>query len=410
MTPAERELQMESFDQVWETIKEKHWDPRTNGVNWDSLRAVLRPRVAAARTASEARGVIARMVASLGQSHFGIYSRDLYDDVEGSGGGAGGDGWTGIDFRVVDGRALIVSVEAGSPADLDGVKPGWEILRASGEDVRKLLRRLSSRIEAGPRSEFLMNTAVRRRLQGPVGHELAVCLLDGDNHKRDLLLRLIEPRGHLAQLGELPPVYVWIDTTRVERNIGLIRFNMFLDPGRVMDVFNRAMSSWMHLDGVIIDLRGNPGGIGAMAMGMAGWFIGEKGRVLGTMYTRSNPIKFTVNPRPQTYDGPLAILVDGLTASTAEILAAGLRDLGRARLFGTPTAGAALPSVFERLPNGDGFQYAFANYISQGGEVLENHGVVPDVEVRPTREALLQGHDPALDAAVGWIRRGELAR
>jgi len=81
-----------------------------------------------------------------------------------------------------------------------------------------------------------------------------------------------------------------------------------------------------------------------------------------------------------------------------------MKDLGRARIFGTRTAGAALPSVFERLPNGDGFQYAIANYISEGGKPLEANGVVPDVEVKLTREALLAGHDPARDAAVDWIK------
>jgi carboxyl-terminal processing protease len=99
----------------------------------------------------------------------------------------------------------------------------------------------------------------------------------------------------------------------------------------------------------------------------------------------------------------LAILVDGTSASTSEIMAEGLKDLGRARIFGTRTAAAALPSVFERLPNGDGFQYAIANYVSQGGEPLEGLGVTPDVETPLTRQALLAGQDPALDAAVAWI-------
>jgi len=55
------------------------------------------------------------------------------------------------------------------------------------------------------------------------------------------------------------------------------------------------------------------------------------------------------------------------------------------------------------LPNGDGFQYAIANYISEGGQPLEGLGVTPDVETPPTRAALLAGKDPALDAAVAWI-------
>ena len=88
---------------------------------------------------------------------------------------------------------------------------------------------------------------------------------------------------------------------------------------------------------------------------------------------------------------------------TSEIFAGGLKDLKRARIFGTRTAAAALPSIIERLPNGDGFQFAIANYLSEGGKPLEGLGVIPDVEAPPTREALLQGKDPAQDAAVHWI-------
>ena len=55
-------------------------------------------------------------------------------------------------------------------------------------------------------------------------------------------------------------------------------------------------------------------------------------------------------------------------------------------------------------PNGDGFQYAIANYISENGKPLEGLGVAPDVEIDLTREALLAGHDPALEAAVDWIK------
>jgi len=95
--------------------------------------------------------------------------------------------------------------------------------------------------------------------------------------------------------------------------------------------------------------------------------------------------------------------VDGCSASTAEIFAGGLKDLKRARVFGTHTAGAALPSIFERLPNGDGFQYAIANYVSEGGRPLEGIGVTPDEEAGPSRSDLLAGRDPALDRALAWI-------
>jgi len=140
-----------------------------------------------------------------------------------------------------------------------------------------------------------------------------------------------------------------------------------------------------------------------MAMGMAGWFVDSADRPLGSMYTRETTLRFVVNPRANIYAGPLGVLVDAASASTSEVLAEGLKDLGRARVFGTKTAGAALPSLFEKLPNGDGFQFAIANYVSEGGKTLEGVGVIPDMEVELTREALLAGRDPVLDAAMKWI-------
>ena len=140
-------------------------------------------------------------------------------------------------------------------------------------------------------------------------------------------------------------------------------------------------------------------------MGVGSWFIDKPDQVLGTLYLRDNNLKFVINPRPDAFRGPLAVLVDGCSGSTSEIFAGGLKDLKRARIFGTRTAGAALPSVFEKLPNGDGFQYAIANYISQGGQPLEGIGVIPDEQVPLTRHQLLEGQDPVLDAATAWIQK-----
>jgi len=136
---------------------------------------------------------------------------------------------------------------------------------------------------------------------------------------------------------------------------------------------------------------------------MAGFLVEEANRRLGTMYMRDTNLNFVINPRAEVFKGHVAVLLDANSASTSEILAGGLQDLGRARVFGTRSAAAALPSVFERLPNGDGFQYAIANYLSVNGKALEGIGVTPDVEVKLTREALLAGRDPVIEAALAWI-------
>jgi carboxyl-terminal processing protease len=140
-----------------------------------------------------------------------------------------------------------------------------------------------------------------------------------------------------------------------------------------------------------------------MAMGAAGWFTSQKGLKLGVMTMRGATLNFVVSPRPNATDAPLAILVDCCSASTSEIFAGGLQDIGRARIFGTRTAAAALPSAFSRLPNGDGFQYIVANYVSTGGKPLEGLGVAPDEVVEPTQKELLAGRDPVLDRAIAWM-------
>src|SRR5690606_39194454 len=143
---------------------------------------------------------------------------------------------------------------------------------------------------------------------------------------------------------------------------------------RILPAWQKDVTALGDVRGLVLDLRGNPGGLGGMAMGMSGWLVREVA-ALGTMKSRESDLRFVVNPQVSSYGGPVAILVDELSASTSEILAAGLQDLGRARVFGRRTPGAALPSQFERLPNGDAFQYAVATYVSSGGRTLEGNGV-----------------------------------
>jgi carboxyl-terminal processing protease len=140
-----------------------------------------------------------------------------------------------------------------------------------------------------------------------------------------------------------------------------------------------------------------------LGVGMAGALVNEKDKFLGTMITRNAKLKFVLNPRIPSFNGPVAVLVDALSASTSEIFAGGLKDIGRVRVFGSRTVGAALPAMIESLPNGDAFMHPMANYISFSGKALEASGVIPDEETPLTREALLNGRDPALDAAIKWI-------
>jgi carboxyl-terminal processing protease len=368
LTPEQRQKNLDSFEFVWRTIRDKHWDASLDGPKWQAVHDEFLPQMRKAESIGEAREVLRQMIAQLHLTHYNIIPADLYSDVQETAQPSP------VDVRVIEGKPIAVS----------GKNAGKEI---AGMD--DLVARVDKQYKDSTLHDMMLARAVKAKLaEEPAKAE------EFEGH----------PLGEPVKFGLLPTQYFWIESKRIG-DAGYIAFDIFLDPPKLFSTFDQALTDCAKCAGFIIDVRGNSGGIGGMAMGIAGYFVDEQNKQLGTMYTRGVPLKFAINPRSPHFSGKLAILVDGLSASTSEILAGGLQDLHRARIFGTHTAGAALPSVIERLPNGDGFQYAIANYISESGKMLEGNGVTPDVEVAPDPEALRIGRDVVLEAALKWIQK-----
>src|SRR6266496_750894 len=154
---------------------------------------------------------------------------------------------------------------------------------------------------------------------------------------------------------------------------------------------------------LIIDLRGNQGGLLGMIGGLAG-LLEQSPANLGSMKTRTGYNSVFAFPQRVPYTGPLAILIDGSTLSAGEIFAAGLQETFRAVIVGDVSAGNTLPSGIVKLPTGALFQYAFGNYQTPNGIFLEGRGVIPDRIVKLNRRTLLVGGDPQLTAAVRKLR------
>lgn len=399
----EQDRNLASFDYVWQRINDTFFDPSFGGCDWAAVREELRPRMAAADSSAAAYTVLEDALERLGQSHFGIIPRAIYEDLSGSADGGAEQGAVGLTVRVLDGAALITDVLPASPAAAANVRPGWEIVTINGVGLAPRLQRIAAEYADSTEQQSILANAVQRRLAGPIGRSVTLRLRDGRGGDQEVVLERATPVGQPTRFGNLPTIYTRFASRRVANNTGYVAFNAFFDPVRLMPQFEVALRDFSDADGVILDLRGNPGGVAGMASAVAGWFIRTPGAQLGTMRSRAMTLNLIVPPRPRAYTGPLAILIDGCSASTSEFLAGGLQALGRARVFGMRSAGAALPSVIERLPNGDGFQYAIADYTAVDGQRLEGRGVVPDVEVVPTRAGLLAGRDEILEAATAWI-------
>jgi carboxyl-terminal processing protease len=353
------------------------------------------------------------MLASLKQSHFSIIPREVSDATTsgGSGGGAAVDqsGTIGATLRYLDGGIIVTEVPAGSAAAQAGVRTGWLVEAVKGCPMAGRLARIPRDMDPR-RAALTAFSLANQMLAGPVGESVPVTFRDGDGRLRDISIVRGSTPGTLAKFGNLPPFSAQLTHERVRqggKTIGIIRFNIWMPV--LSPQFDAAMDSLRDTDAILLDIRGNFGGVGGMSMGIAGHFL-DSARMIGTMHQRGSTYKFLANPRRvdtrsqavTPFAGPLGLLVDELSVSTTEIFAGGLQALGRARVFGTQTSGQALPSVPERLPNGDILYHAIADFTSPTGKPLEGDGVTPNVVTKSTRKALLEGKDPTREAALAW--------
>ena len=402
---------VETFDAAWTIVRDTHFDPGFNGVDWNAVRTELRPRAESAKTVGELRGIINAMLARLGQSHFALIPAAGETAGDPAADGPAGSAEPGFDVRLVGSDILVTSMAAGGPAEAAGVKTGWLVREIGGRPVTAMLRTLPQTA-----NERLRGLQAWRRahsfLRGYEGSTVDVTFEDGGSRPVKLSLIRRQPAGQGVTVGNLPTMTVRVTEAQHKtprgRSVGVIGFNVWMAP--VDAPFQRAVDRFRSADGIVVDLRGNPGGLAAMIMGIAGHFVSET-RPLGIMKTRSNELRFVVNPRQSdaqgravpVYDGPVAILVDAMSGSASECFTGGMQSIGRVRVFGQTTMGQALPALFDKLPNGDVLIHAYGDFVTADGTRLEGRGVIPDEAVALTRADLLAGRDRSLEAALAWV-------
>ncbi len=418
------------FDKAWELVRDTHYDTGYNGVDWDALREELRPRAEQNRTLSQSRALINEMVGRLNQSHFGVIpeavdpnaiaaeasEQDAADGpAEVSTGDGAGRGDLGLTLRVVEGRALVTQVRPGGPGDDAGVGMGWVMTKVRDRDIGQTIASLSSALGDDMGGLYVKQT-LDMVMSGRTGSTVPVSFLDANDREVVLELERETPPGQMVKFGNLPPMsthltHRWLTPEEVgsdETRIGYIAFNIFMIP--IMAQFEAAMVEYQDADGIIVDLRGNPGGVGAMSGALTRFFVTEKSN-LGTMQMRGAKLEFNAEPivvtrsgeRLAPFTGPVAMLQDGTSASTSEVWAGGMRAIERAKTFGSPSAGMALPAAMTKLPSGDVLLHAIADYTNSDGTRLEGDGVPVDFSVPIRRDDLLDGIDAPLREAARWI-------
>lgn len=396
------DIRQQTFDIVWKTVKEKHFDPTLGGLDWEKIRQQYQPKVAAVKSDAELYRLLQLMLGELHQSHFNIIPPEAVIADDASEPPTGG---IGIDLRMIDGAAIIVRVEPASAAEAAGLRAGFTIKQVGEKTVEALIAPVTKTTQSEAIRKLQMARRVLREINGEPGSTVAVTYLDSKNQAQTATLTRAKLKGELSpRLGNFPPQYTEFESKRLAGNIGYIRFNIFTTP--ISDKVRIALMELRDTDGLIFDLRGNPGGVAGIATGIANR-ISDKGGYLGTMKMRTSELKFAVFPQQNAYTGPVAILIDGLSASTSEVFSGGMQELGRAIVIGETSAGACLPSYFQKLPTGALFQFAIADFKTPKGVLIEGRGVIPNVEVKWNRASLLAGRDAQLETAIERLAQSQ---
>ena len=309
--------------------------------------------------------------------------KDIYSQIEGNFVGLG------VELKADNGALLLVHIIPGSPAKRAGLKPGDRIIGVDGQSTADL----STDQAAG-------------LLQGPEGSAVAILVENEKGEQRSLRV----PREHV----DVPSVE---DAKIVEPALGLAYLRITSFQKTTISDLDKALWS-LHRQGMrqlIIDLRGNPGGLLTTSVEAVDKFLTE-GIIVSTR-GRSAQEDFDYRAhRPGTWGVPLLVLIDGDSASASEIFAGAIHDNRRGTLIGARSYGkGSVQGIFPLNKAGAGVRLTTAKFFSPNGHPISKVGVQPDIVVRHAAKVTGQGKlagektDPVLDAAIE-AARAQLAR
>jgi carboxyl-terminal processing protease len=384
------------FDDTWETVRDRYYDPTFNGLDWQAERAKFRPLAAEAESTAELYSVLRRMLGSLRDPHTRVYAPDEKFD------------WRnpryisiGISVREVSGVPVVVSVERRSEAERAGLRAGDVITSIDNEPALDVFTR---RLKAQAASPILAATRLQvmaKLFEGAPDSIVIISWMNVDGEQWTTRLRR-EWRGRNTGLR----------VRRLHNGIGIVEFDFFTQSIAVD--FMRALNGKLRgVRGLIVDLRHNGGGEAEAMAEVASAFL-PAGKSLGRFTDRSGRIQFEPHTRAamlfaadavKTFPAPVVILTSERTSSAAEIFVAALKEAKRAVIIGQSTCGCVL-AIRRRhaLPDGGELDISELDYQTAAGTRLEGAGLAPDEKITLDRQDIRAHRDRAIERAIELLQ------
>jgi carboxyl-terminal processing protease len=392
-----------TFEQVWATVLTKHYDPTLGCLDWPAIRVEYGSKLAEAKDEAAAYGLMNQMLGRLKQSHLAVVPPGRARAGEPRGGTVMGPATVPARVRVVEGVVTVVDPKVGGKKS--GLPGGAQIVAVDEVEVAPLQEGMKGRFHRPIEADFRIAATVQQLLTCPEGGKKVVRFLPhGADKEKKATLKCTMLERERVSMGNLEGIPVEVEARMIPKTkVGYVRWNVWLLPlmakieAGIADLREKGMES------LVIDLRGNPGGVGMMVVPVGRLLLSQSAD-LGVMHMREGNQKFAVTAGEDPFAGRIVVLVDEGTGSTSEIFAQALHDLGRIEIYGAgPSQGAALPSLIEKLESGAVLQYVVADYKSPKDVSVEGRGVEPDHKVPEARADYAAGKDPVLDAALAAL-------
>ncbi len=390
-----------AFDFVWTTINERYHDASLNGVDWNAVGIKYRPIALAAADDEAFWELLDRMTGELKDAHTRVESpgrvelRNRDESVT-----------LGFSFVPLEGRLAVTGVHPDSDAWWAGVRPGMTLVAIAGEPALRAYDQVMAHTRFDSTDRSRHSRAMRRLISGSDGSSVEMTFDRGDGTRFSAKLartRLSTRPGASHRI--LPSGFGYLRLT--QWTLGLA--------GRTA----QGLAELKDAPGMVIDLRGNPGGsVHAVNALLARFFT--KRTDVGRVTTRTGrpvamlfgtveiiKMKSDIEGSRDAYTGPVVILVNAGSASGSELFAGAMQAAGRATVVGEPSCGCLLGFLgYTRVPGGGELAYSEVGFVLANGKRIEGEGVIPDHLVSRTLADLRENRDRALETAQELLKTG----
>lgn len=333
----------QTYYRAWQVVKDNFYDPTYNKQDWETWHHKFDGKI---ETNEQAYDAIKQMLASLNDQYTRFLDPKAFKEED----DAINSVVCGIGISLrpyIQTHALIINdVIDGGPASRAGLLYGDEIISIDGQATKG----------------FDTDKAADK-IRGKAGTALTIQIKRGETTKQ------------VAMQREQVSIKA-VTTKMLDNNIGYIKLATFMADDAASE-FRWALQRMSTADGVVIDLRDNPGGLLANAIEISDMLMAH-GRIVTTV-SRRGKMTDACSGGLITQQ-PLVVLVDGDSASASEILAGALKDNARATVVGCKTYGKGLVQEISRIPGGAGMHITVARYYTPNGSDINKIGIKPDVE------------------------------